>query len=414
MAIVQLRDEYTETEWIQSGNIAPHNPYPLGHNSVLLVRSSPWDSSLSHSRIYTITSGSWTQGDAMANPLLPVQARAGAVTLDGLMLLQVDGGITSVPLSNYWLYDPATGATVTAPATHTGFDGPLHTTPAAMTRIPGTNYFWAWRYYAGTGVLHLDVLLVSGTTITLVGTTLVSIGVNPIYAPNYVPRAIVTPNATEAYSVIAFSDGTLYLIHAVRTSTNPTVTTQQITGYPTAPDPCLYPGHAHPAELMLRAVSGSPTQVRIGITFTGGSFTLTSLPLTQLPPTFQPVGYTGKAVVEPNNGARFQEVDGLLIVGRKFLYDGSDDNWTLLTQYSLSDGAIVANTWTKGDLSGAAGELMQINDIEICWEASSQRLVLGADDYHHQDVSIHARLGLYRISYVIEASSRSHRETFER
>jgi hypothetical protein len=332
---------------------------------------------------------------------------------------------TTVTATGYTVLDvnPTTKTIATAPvALAPGGDldawGRCATEPDAMARIPGTNRFWAWRSYPDPGMNLLDLLQVTGTHVDVIATA----AVGPVGTHAYPPHAIIPLNATEAISLLSTPDEIL-LVHVVVAGTTLTVSTQPVVGYPPADDATLVPGLNFQAELLVKANSSEPlTLARLGLTWHAGSFTITTLPIVQLTAGTKPPDYSPRNAnyyVRITSGSTSIARNGALVVARQFFDAGSNDNWVLLTQYDQSTGNIVASTWSKGDRNGSTKDYLWINDLSLRFDVSTSRLILaGTESYEPLGASVAlvqaARLGVYRLGYVLDGTPRSDRQRFER
>ncbi len=305
--------------------------------------------------------------------------------------------------------------------------GTCYSAPDAMVRIPATNRFWAWRHHIVTDSggdshrLYVDLLQVTGTNVAIIDT--VAVTSDPLPAA-HVPHQIIPITSTTAMTMLCLPDR-LRLVHlVVDTASNVTLSTQDIVGYPPNDGATLVPGLNHQAELLVKATAGDPLKlIRLGITWEGTSFVITSLPITQLIAGITPPDYTPRtktASVSIVTGAAHVAANGVIITARPYLTNGTDDNWVLLTEYSQTTGEIISNTWKKGDINGGKYDTVQLGDLAVRYDTTTGRIVLGATETYlaagaaAKDVSRTPRLGIYRHGYQLNAKRRSQREEFER
>lgn len=416
MAIVPIRDDYADTSTAGT-TWAMHTPISLGSGRAVLVTSTAG----AQARVYTLSDTGWDRGDPASVDVDCTLSRASAATADGNVLVQgAYGSATS-----YQVLDvngtSITPGTPTPVADGGGPDtwGPCITGPDAMAQIPLTNRFWAWRNYPTIGIVTLDLIEVSGTTVTIHDTARVA---SDGYAAAYTPHQLIPISSSEVISILSMPDR-LKLVHATVTNNAITLATQDITGYPATEDVTLVPGVNHHAELLVPAGGSDPLLlIRNAVQWQGTSFSLTSLPITQLTSSATPPDYsprTKTARVSTVAGSAAVASSGNLFVARQFRSNGTDDNWLLLTQYDQADGSIIAKTWAKGDSNGGIHDTLVFGEegLALRWDSAAKRLLFGATETLQRsgaDPAKPPRLGVYRVSYVLDQASRDTRQRFER
>lgn len=441
MGVFLVADRYTS-----SGTFDIDDPYwpvatpvPLGNGKIALftyrawvtIESSGGGSSGSDQgprqqlRLLTLSQAGWVSGNPIDLPVTSFSARAATATAEGNILVHTEGthptlagvGGPYVIQVNGDTLTPVVPAWLTAT---TSTEGYMYSSPEAMTRVPSTNRFWAWRCYPLRGIAHIDMYEVVGTDATVVHHA--AIREANTYAVPYLPRRIIPISATEAITVMAQPNGLLRLIHLDATSPEYTITPQfqDISGYPAAVDATLYPGLNHHAEMLLRAGSDPHTLVRLGINWSGSSFSVTSLPITQLEAATRPPDYPlrapSNAALAYHAGARYEVADGALYVAREFHDNGTDDNWIHITQYELSTGQVLATAWDKGQRDGAETDHLYLRTSAMTYDPGTSQLVWTGNEQIEPSDSLHdaiwSRMATFRLSYVLDDSKRNTRAAF--
>lgn len=528
MALVLIKDDYTDS--VSAGTqYRMHTPVALGDDRIVLLTNI--DDTGTQARVYTLTDGGWTRGNAVDLPWTHIMSRACAVTADGHVLIQAEGDlrVPTYGLSYYVLAVNGTSITVPTSAYTPGYL--TASNPDGMVRLPGTNTFFAWRFDPWGGSLFVDAVRVTGTSTTIVAnTTIMGITdppdpgpgfVNPFalgpaqntqitidhcdeasyptwhvnalgarssmaairycqdgaasvvggadvtrvgqsgggepdqdfchyrggtayisfvdtttptpversrwipsgnsVEPTYRPHGFVGLDATSAIAAVGYASK-IQLVHLSLSGSTLTAYTQDVTDYGPAPDVSLVPGYAHQGEMLVPSVSNPNQLVRVGVDWTGASFTLTTLPVSQLATGYDPTGYTPRtsgAGVALAAGACYAASGGYLYAVRQYFDDGSDDNWILVTQYNQSTGEIITNYWTKGAMNGGPDDVLYFNDLACRFDPNTSRLIVAGTEISVTGDDIATikqvpRLATFRVGYDMAQNLRGANQAFER